>query len=147
MTKVRSKITDPKYQEYYFALKKLYELHRKHCFGKSPDIPSGFSEELCRFLLGATNGQDRTHDAITVDGKFLEIKATGSPQGKTTISNANKFDILAWLYIDFDSNTVYIYQLERSLFSLSGDKKRSSISLRGIAMDAGIQPTIYGFHD
>ena len=138
-------ITDIKYQEYYFALKNVYKLHRQYGFGKSPDIPSGFSESLCRFLLGAEKGSDRTHDGITPEGKSLEIKATGTPEGKTTISNSNDFDILAWVYINFENDTASIYKLQRSLFNISGGNGRKSITLSGIVKSAGVQPTVYAF--
>ncbi|WP_374437236.1 hypothetical protein [Inhella sp.] len=138
---------EEKYREYYFALKKLYELHRKFKFGESPDIPSGFSEQLCRALLGLEVGLDRTHDAVTEAKTIYEIKATGSPQGKTTISNANEFAILAWIYIDFESDTALIYLLPRALFDLSGKEGRRSISLKGIAKKAGVQAVTYRFQN
>lgn len=138
-------ITDIKYQEYYFALKIVYKLHRKYGFGKSPDIPSGFSESLCRFLLGAEKGSDRTHDGITSEGETLEIKATGTPEGKTTISNSNGFDILAWIYINFENDTACIYKLKRSLFNISGEGGRKSIALSGVVKNAGVQPVVYAF--
>lgn len=138
-------ITEEKFCSYYFALKNVYILHKKYGFGKSPDIPSGFSESLGRHILNLSHGSDRTHDAIDSDGNQLEIKATGSAEGKTTISNSNKFEILVWAYIEFDTDSVHIYRLPRKFFSLNGGTGRNSISLRSIATQNNITPEIFLF--
>jgi len=142
---MEKKITDNKYNNYYCALKKVYELHLEYGFGKSPDIPSGFSESLCRFLLNASKGTDRTHDAISADGKSIEIKATGTSEGKTTISNSNAFDKLVWIFIEFEKDIVNIYEMPRPVFSLLGGPGRKSISLGSIAKTNNINPTVYEF--
>ena len=100
---------------------------------------------MCRNLIGASERLDRTHDAITPDGKRLEIKATGTMEGKTTISNSNEFDLLVWMFIDFDKDIVNIYELPRDFISLSGENRRKSISLGSIVKSRGINPTIYAF--
>ena len=140
---VTNQILDSKYRQYYFALKRLYELHKEFRFGKTPDIPSGFSESLCWFILGAKVAKSRQHDAISSDGKRVEIKATGTAEGRTTISNSSDFDFLVWLHIDFDKDSVFIYNLPKALFSLSGKPGRKSIYLKSIAKN--IQPSIYQF--
>jgi hypothetical protein len=138
-------ITDKKFTSYYFALKKLYELHRKYEFGKSPDIPSGFSEMLCRHILSLDRGSDRTHDAIDNDQNKIEIKATGTPQGKTTISYTNKFDILFWVFIEFDTDSAHIYEFQFKHFDLNGERGRKSITLRSIASQNNIKAVIHYF--
>lgn len=138
-------ITEEKYCSYYFALKNVYQLHKQYAFGKSPDIPSGFSESLCRHILNLTKGSDRTHDAVDVDGNHVEVKTTGSPEGKTTISNSNSFDILAWIFIEFDTDSAHLYKLPKELFSLKGGSGRSSISLKSIAVKNNIDPETYLF--
>lgn len=140
-------ISEEKFCTYYFALKKVYELHRKYDFGKTPDIPSGFSEALCRQILSLDRGDDRSHDAIDRDGKRIEIKATGTSEGKTTISKSNEFDILFWIYIDFDSNSANICELPRNLFELNGESGRKSITLRTVASKSNIEPSIHYFYN
>ena len=141
----RLKITERKYCSYYFALKSVYVLHKEYAFGKSPDIPSGFSESLCKSLLRLNNGSDRTYDAIDMCGNRVEIKATGSVEGKTTINNSNEFESLIWLFIEFDTDSVHLYKLPRSVFELTGGNKRSSISLKSIVNKNNINSEIYTF--
>ena len=141
----RLKITERKYCSYYFALKSVYVLHKEYAFGKSPDIPSGFSESLWKSLLRLNNGSDRTYDAIDMCGNRVEIKATGSVEGKTTINNSNEFESLIWLFIEFDTDSVHLYKLPRSVFELTGGNKRSSISLKSIVNKNNINSEIYTF--
>ena len=139
-------ITEEKYNSYFFALKCVFNLHKKHKFGKSPDIPSGFSESLCRHILELLKGSDRTNDAVDHDGVRFEIKATGTKEGKTTISNNNEFDLLIWMFVDFENNSVCVYKLPRRLFCMSDKQGRSSITLSSIASKNGINPELYIFH-
>ena len=138
-------IEDDRYLQYFAALKQLYTLHTSFNFGKSPDIPSGFSESLTKHLLQLDSGIDRTHDALDSNGQRVEIKATGSKEGKTTISNSNEFDILIWIYIDFESNALKLHRIPRKLFQLSGQRGRSSITLSKIAEGNNIAAEIYMF--
>lgn len=142
---MNKQITDAKYITYFYALKKVHDLHREYGFGKSPDIPSGFSESLCRHLTNSSKATVRSHDAISSDGKHFEFKATGTIEGKTTISNSNDFDILFWIFIEFDKNVANIYEMPRALFSFTGAGGRKSISLGAIAKSKGIVPTVYEF--
>ena len=139
------KITDNRYREYFFALRRVNTLHRSFGFGRSPDIPSGFSESLARHLLNLNVGTDRTHDAIDRDGRRCEIKATGSPEGKTTISNNNEFEDLIWLYFDFERCSLHVHRIPRALFQLSGKGGRSSISLSAVARSNGITADVFTF--
>jgi len=101
---------------------------------------------LCRYLINASEGTDRTHDAISEDGKRIEIKSTGTIEGKTTISNSNYFDLLVWVFIEFEKDKVHIYEMPRSVFSLSGGIGRKSISLGSFAKNNNINPTIWNFY-
>lgn len=139
-------IEDDRYLKYFAALKQLYTLHTTFKFGKSPDIPSGFSESLTKHLLRLDAPNDRTYDATDLSGQRIEIKATGSKEGKTTISNSNEFDILIWVYVDFESNSLKLHRLPRSLFQLSGHYGRSSISLSQIARANNIKGEVYAFN-
>lgn len=138
-------ISEEKYNAYFFALKSVFGMHREYKFGKSPDIPSGFSESLCRHILNLQKSNDRTHDAINTKSELIEIKATGSKEGKTTISNKNKFDLLIWMFVDFENDSVNVHRFNRDMFSLSGNSDRKSISLSGIAKRNAIVPDIYSF--
>ncbi len=68
---------DSLYSDYYFALKQVWVLHRENNFGKSPDIPSGFSESLCKHLFNLEDTNTRDNDARNTEGT-IEIKATGT---------------------------------------------------------------------
>jgi hypothetical protein len=134
------------YSVYYFLLKRLAELHKKFAFGATPDIPSGFSENLCRHLLQLKKPKGRTVDAVDASGLEIEIKATGSSTGQTTISSCAKFDILIWINIDFQNDCAYIYKIPYTCFSISGEKGRKSIAIGGIARKNSIDPFVYCFH-
>lgn len=138
-------ISEEKLNKYYYVLKELYLLHRAYSFGKSPDIPSGFSESLGRHLLCASKGEDRTHDAICPKGSSIEIKATGTKLGKTTISNTNQFDVLVWMFFDFENDMVHLYEMPHMIFASSSKTGRRSISLGTLAKTENIQPKSYKF--
>ncbi len=134
---------DSKYTEYFFALKKVWTLHVNNNFCESPDIPSGFSESLCRHLLNLdrTNSPNDACDSIDE----IEIKATGTNEGKTTISQINKFDYLIWMHFDFNDNEVSLYKLPYLMFNLDGTKTRKSIRLLTIVKNNNILPNLYKF--
>lgn len=138
-------ITEEKFNKYYSAMKGLYLLHRAYNFGKSPDIPSGFSESLGRHLLSASKGEDRTHDAICPNGSCIEIKATGTNAGKTTISNSNRFDVLVWMSFDFEKDMVHLYEMPYVIFAITSGTGRRSISLGTLAKKENILPKSYQF--
>lgn len=138
-------IAEEKYNLYFFALKSVFDLHRECGFGKSPDIPSGFSESLCRHILNLQKSNDRTHDAVSTKGERIEIKATGSKEGKTTISNKNEFDLLIWMFVDFENDSVKFHRFYRDMFCLSNESNRRSISLSSIAKSNVVVPEIYSF--
>jgi len=129
------------FSTYFFALKKVWELHTKLGFGETPNIPSGFSERLCRHLFKLPNPTNRVFDA----GNNTEIKATGSVYGRSTISNSANFSVLYWLYFDFANDSVQIYKLPIDCFRLKGGKGRSSIRLAKIVKDHNITPQIIKF--
>jgi len=134
---------DNKYTEYYYALRKVWVLHINNNFGETPDIPSGFSEPLCRDLLNLdlTNSSNDARDSTDE----FEIKATGTKEGKTTISQINKFNYLIWMYFDFNNNEVSIYKLPYLMFNFDGTKTRKSIRLLTIVKNNNILPDIYKF--
>ena len=123
---------DTKYIEYFFALKKVYTLHKKYNFGISPDIPSGYSESLCRSLFHLSPTDTQKNDAQKSNGDLVEIKATGTQEGKTTISTKGEFTELIWLYFDFENNLIKTYTIKKENFELDSKKDRKSIRLKTI---------------
>jgi hypothetical protein len=134
-----------KFCDYYYALKAVYLLHIEHKFGRSPDIPQGFSEALCRQVLGLSKCEDRTHDAEGPDGLKYEIKATGTSEGTTTISKSSRFDVLVWLFIDFQSDAVHITRIPYSAFGLEGGSGRQTVTLSSIAKRNQLSRDTYPF--
>lgn len=76
---------DEDFVRYYTALKQLQEIHVELGLGDYPPIPVGFSERLCRRLCGLEEWTGREFDA-SIEGKAIEIKATGDAVGTTTIN-------------------------------------------------------------
>lgn len=135
---------DPLYSSYYFALKNLWVLHRINNFGNSPDIPSGYSESLCKYLFNLEDTATRENDAQSSVGA-IEIKATGTHEGKTTISKSNHFETLIWLFFDFGNDLVKTYKIPYGKFNLDGSEGRKSIRLLTIVNDNKIVPMEFKF--
>lgn len=134
-----------KYVEYFFALKTVYSLHKKCNFGKSPDIPSGYSESLCRSLFNLSTTDTRKNDAKKSNGDLVEIKATGTKEGKTTISTTGEFKELIWLYFDFENNLLKTYTIGKENFELDGKKDRVAIRLKTIVENNNIESVDFTF--
>lgn len=123
--------------EFYWKMKELYELGKQFKFGSGISLPSLFTEELCRKIYGLSKSEGTEFDAVDKEGNVIEIKATLSPDGKTTMSKA-KFDILYWMYFDIEDNKVYIYKNSWENFNngesfkekLNNNNNRMNISLR-----------------
>ena len=128
-------LSESNYVEYYSLLKKLTILHRKFKFGRTPQIPLNFSESIAMYLCKLTKIEGRTFDAIDVEGNNIEIKATTSESGTTSINPNSKFDFLYWLFFNFDNDTITIkkgnYKKNKKILSkkIEADEKRSNISL------------------
>lgn len=134
-----------RFNQYYFALKEVYLLHVENGFGESPDIPSGFSEALCRQLRGLSECEGREIDAVCPERKKYEIKATGTAAGKTTISKKARFDVLLWLHIDFKNDALWIYDIPFAVFELPGGDGRKSVTLSCYVAQHKIGAVIYQF--
>ena len=135
---------ESKYINYFFALKAVWSLHQEYGFGESPDLPSGFSESLCKSLFNLDESDSREQDAICSSGT-VEIKATGSHEGKTTMSKSSNFDNLIWMFFDFKNDLLKVYKLPRSLFELDGSSGRKSIRLATLVKKNQVEPQIYRF--
>jgi hypothetical protein len=132
--------------EYYFALKYLWSLHLKSEFGESPDIPSGYSEALCHRLFDLRVSPTRNNDAIDKNGLEVEIKATGTREGKTTISNSSEFQYLIWLFFDFKNNCIKTYKIPRDCFNFKAEKGRKSLRLSTIVKKNKISENVVYFN-
>lgn len=138
-------VIERRFCAYYYALKEVYRLHIENGFGRSPDIPSGFSEALCRQVLGLSKCDGRDYDAVCSDGLRYEIKATGTPEGQTTISKSSEFDVLVWLVIDFQNDAVHITEIPYAAFDLQGGDGRQPVRLSRIANQHQLRPETYLF--
>ncbi len=112
-----------KYVEYYFKFKELTVLHRGLGFGDNPPLPEVFTQDICRHLYKLGKWEDRKADAKDSNGKAIEIKATGTPSGTTTIDmNAinnlgDRFAGLYWMYFDLDNDEIEICYIEAKRFA------------------------------
>lgn len=126
--------------EYYKCLKQLVSLHKKNEFGKNPPIPEVFSEKLCRHLCNLIPSNTRDFDANTVDNNKIEIKATGTETGTTTINLNVEIDDLYWLVFDFDSDELKITKIPKAtLPKPKPEIKRSSITLSNFTNGCNIK--------
>lgn len=89
-------------------LQKLNDLNAK-LGGKSIVTPTLISESLCKELFGLEDRQKgcRDHDAL-YEGKKVEIKATSSKKGTTTINKNLNYDYLFWLFFDYENNEIEV---------------------------------------
>lgn len=101
---------------YYSKYKVLYSYHQQ-IFGKSktPNIPVLFSESLCKRLYGMEKYPGRECDAILGDQK-IEIKATTSASGTTTINPYKVFDMLYWLCLDVNNDCLKVAKIPYNNF-------------------------------
>lgn len=126
--------------EYYQCFKQFVSLHKKNNFGKNPPIPEVFSEKLCRHLCNLVISNTRDFDAKTIENKKIEIKATGTEKGTTTINLNVEIDDLYWLVFNFDSDELKITTIPKSnLPEPIRGNKRSSITLSKFSSDCTVK--------
>lgn len=125
-----TKCIEDDFLEYYECLKQLVLLHKKNEFGKNPPIPEVFSERLCRHVCNLDISNTRDFDAKTITNKKVEIKATGTEKGTTTINLNVEIDDLYWLVFNFVSDELKITTIPKAnLPKPAPENKRSSITL------------------
>jgi len=112
-------------------LRKLNELNAK-LGGKSIVTPTLISESLCKELFGLSNRQKgcRDHDAL-YEGKKIEIKATSSEKGTTTINNNSNYDYLFWLFFDYKNDEIKVRitnSKKNEIEQFDGDEDEEEIS-------------------
>jgi hypothetical protein len=77
---------------------------------------------------------------------LVEIKATGTEEGKTTISTKGEFKELIWLYFDFENNVLKTYTIEKEKFEIDSKKDRKSIRLKTIVEKNNIDSVDFTFN-
>lgn len=124
--------------DYYFKFKELVLLHRKLNFGSNPHIPSVFSESIVKNLAGYSNWENKDFDAKTENSLGVEIKATGTENGTTTINieklTKSEFSHIEWIYMNFSTDEFTIKIIEKDALSEfvqseANKKERPSITL------------------
>lgn len=104
-------LTIKDFKNYYKKYKELSTIHKEiFGLGNNPIIPSLYSENLCRFIYNMEKSDTKESDAI-IGNKIVEIKATTSKKGITTINPYRKFDVLFWLFIDVENDRMTVKKL------------------------------------
>lgn len=125
-----------KYIEYFFKFKILRSLHRELNFGENPPIPEVFSQNICKYLYRLSSWSDRKADAKDSFGRAIEIKATGTKYGTTSIDIKvirqlkDQFAGVYWLYFDFDNDVLYVTFLPKSRFEHIEPSKKPRENVR-----------------
>lgn len=134
MIKIKGKHIDldEKFVSFYWKIKKFCKDCKEHEFGNGR-LPSRYTEGLCKALYKLEEYKGKNFDAQTKQYNYVEIKATLTKYGTTTISK-KEFDILYWMYFDMKNNELAIYkidydELKKNIKNNKGDK-RDNISLR-----------------
>ena len=129
-------IKEKRFCEFYWKMKELYLLGKKYHFGRGISLSSPFTEKLCRFIYDLEKYGNKTFDATNNKKQKIEIKATLSKSGTTTMSNA-QFDLLYWMYFSLDEDKVYVYLITGAEFRDNQlyeqkfeNKERANISIR-----------------
>jgi len=128
---------------YYKQYKELSLIHQKLFISKArPNIPALYSESLCRFLFNMQKSNNKEYDAV-LDDNQIEIKATSSKSGTTSINPYSKFDILYWLYFEVGKDCLSVTKIPYGNFEeafsdidIKKDKEqklRMNISLKEFA--------------
>ncbi|BCC09367.1 MULTISPECIES: hypothetical protein [Bacillus cereus group] len=150
-------VTDEQYCEFYWAVKRKKDLAQQFGFGTGGALGSKFTESLCRYLYNLKTCDGSAFDAL--DGeKNVEIKATQSRSGTTSINMNVNFDILFWMHFDIDSDKLIIRKINGDIFraaykkyypSQSTTDSRVNVTLNKVCKDlileAQIKEEIYKF--
>lgn len=120
-------LSDENLLKYYHCYKQLVRLHQEFEFGNNPPIPEVFSEKLCRSICNLLPSHTRDYDALNNNEK-IEIKATGTEKGTTSINLTSEFDTVYWLVFDLDNDNLNITIIPRKNLPVKNEK-RSNITL------------------
>ena len=118
MSKKRYKVieVDDKFIRYYLMYIELQQLHVEYGFGNAPNLPRGFTENLCRAIFNISAVKDVTFDGKDSEGRAVEIKATTDKYGKTTINGGVRFDYLLWIKFLLREDKFIIYKIQYEEF-------------------------------
>jgi hypothetical protein len=122
------KYSESDFVDFYLKFKELAYLQKRLKFGESLHTPPVFSENLVKHLLRYNDWIGKEFDAKTEDNQGVEIKATTSSSGQTTIKLVqllNKdFSHIEWIYINVNTDEFTIKKIEKiSLSQFIDDKK------------------------
>ncbi|GEK30341.1 hypothetical protein KZO01_06500 [Kurthia zopfii] len=145
---------DEKFREYYAFLKGFVEKTIEFEFGNG-FLPQKYTEGLCRNLFKLDKYNGKKFDAIKLadSGKkeTVEIKATLTNAGTTTLNIDSKFDWLYWMYFDFEKDRIEIYEIDgkelrgNPNFKKGKKNKRISVTLSHYTKKA--TPKVYDFNE
>lgn len=110
--------------EFYWKLKDINHFANRHGFGNGISLPSTFTEKLCRKIYSLQEIEGTCFDATDDQGNNIEIKATISKYGTTSMSK-EKFDYLYWMYFDLEQDLINIYKTSWSDFIKSSSYKKN----------------------
>lgn len=128
---MENEVTEEYLVDYYFKFKELVNLHKTKFPDCFPSLPVLFTEALCRHIYQMKKSNIKDYDALR-GNKKIEIKATSNKSGRTTINLASNFDVLYWLYFNYEKDKLIVTKMPRERFkdekSLD-DNKRDNITL------------------
>ena len=123
--------------QYMELLMNLSKLHKKLYEGRHIAVPTMFSEQICRKLLGLESIKGRNVDAVDGSGNKYEIKGTSGTKGTTTINIHQSAKYLIWIYFDFDIEKIIIkevdYENAKVVVKKGDDRTRQPITLSQIS--------------
>lgn len=123
------------YLRYYRIYHKLFLLHNQIFTSNNvPDVPTLWSQDICRILLHIDKYAGSLYDGqkvINGNIETYEIKATCLPNQNSTMSTQANPDHLLWVMVDPIKNYAIIYEMNVSLFlnCLNNSSNRNSIYL------------------
>ncbi|MUV06894.1 hypothetical protein GOP80_06865 [Planococcaceae bacterium Storch 2/2-2] len=145
LKKVNELETEEKLVRYFLARKEFEESVRYLGF-KTGQLPTLFTEQLCRYLcdLELYEGNGRDYDAIlNANGKeeYVEIKTTQTLDGDTTFSSIPTPDWVYWMYISLSDSKIKIFKIpadEINAYVKKTGKDRPSVKLKDYTKDVEV---------
>jgi len=126
--------------KFYFKFKELVFLQRELNFGNNTHIPEVFSENLVKYLAEYDDWEGKDFDARTKDNLGVEIKATSSKSGITSINvealTKPEFSHIEWIYIDSTMDEITIKKINKDSLSEFIESKKEGEKRSEIKGDA-----------
>ena len=121
---------------------------------KKPQFPESFSEKFCCFVCGLAHKPGDGPDAFKVGSnkkvRKIEIKATTTATGLTSIKRDCNFDDLYWVsFVDYNSLKYVIYKFTRTQIMKLVDVPKvknniATVNLMKYAQDLKLEPAHKG---